>query len=230
MKIVADVTTAFCTILYGGCFMADIGETVQVKARSILASLAKWGSYGRAGNGQFCVMGFNTLENGSEYPSAADCESSHSLQDLMKNAIEYGNWYSETDSTPYTWIAAYYDRNIGTHTEQVLLDVFDQWCSAYSHIYDPPTTLYIYSFLIPCQRDAQYGMCAESLANLIRNCRKYGIQNVYIGWGNGDRNLDDRAVTQDTFADLDDAEDGTGVKVRYSNNITFADASVQYPP
>ena len=49
---------------------------------------------------------------------------------------------------PPKWLAAFFSLTDPMHTEQALLDKFEQWYSDYEGMYDRPGTLYIYSFLI----------------------------------------------------------------------------------
>lgn len=115
------------------------------------------------------------------------------------------------------WLASYWTMSQPKHTERLVLDKFDKWYSRYASVYGEPRTLYIYSFLIPCQRDGSNGHCADAIADMLKTYHLYGKNmRVYIGWGNDDVDSDMAHATKHAIADLED--DGINVEI-YKSSI-----------
>jgi hypothetical protein len=116
---------------------------------------------------------------------------------------------------PPTWLAAFFADTDPDHTERAVLDIFDQWYSYYSSTYGAPERLYIYSFLIPCQRDDHHGHCAGAIASQLLALKQRGIElAIHVGWSNNDVDLDMAGATRDDMWDLhDDGIDITVYKV-----------------
>lgn len=130
--------------------------------------------------------------------------------------------YVSHDAGPSNWNAAFYNDVKPSHTEKALLGVMGQWLGNYLTYFvgrrpgeQLDTTLYIYSFLIPCMRDCGNGMCADNLVafsiwfqhNFGRDYRL----TLRIGWGNDDRSVEDAMATKHQFADVID--DGIDVEL-----------------
>jgi hypothetical protein len=107
---------------------------------------------------------------------------------------------------PPKWLAAFFALTDPMHTEQALLDKFEQWYSDYQGMYGRPGTLYIYSFLIPCLRDGRRGHCADAIASLLLTLKQQrGIElKVRMGWSNNDVDSDMAGAIRTGFADLED--------------------------
>lgn len=79
------------------------------------------------------------------------------------------------------------------HTERVLIDEFANLVHWYANLGRAVQTVFLYTYLIPCDRDGDHGHCAQTLSDFIL----YGPGRYYrwvIGWGN--RNIRNAAESQ----------------------------------
>lgn len=83
------------------------------------------------------------------------------------------------------------------------------WASGYGTFNQGqnPKKLFIYSFLIPCDCDGEFGMCAESLEkNILRLHKFFKLEEVYISWSNDGPRPGDTACANNRFKTLKDSK------------------------
>ena len=169
-----------------GKYIAQLGKAVKVH---------------RNPGEQFCAFAFDLDTQPMEPPAGTRGRA---------NCLDLNN-----GSPPPTWLAAFFADTDPDHTERAVLDIFDQWYSYYEAVYDKPARLYIYSFLIPCQRDDHNGHCSDAIASQLLALNERGIElEIHVGWSNNDVDLDMAGATRDGMWDLhDDGIDITLYKV-----------------
>ena len=107
------------------------------------------------------------------------------------------------DDDAMNWNAAFYDDVAPSHTEKALFDDLGNWVSTYQSTYGDPTSLFIYSLLIPCLRDGKHGNCADNIVAWTEWLMEhYKVRNVHIGWSNEDRDPDIASAIKHMLADL----------------------------
>jgi hypothetical protein len=145
---------------------------------------------------QFCVFAFDCAEHGELEPAP----SSVGKDDLPLS------------QAPHNWDGAFYSAVGPAHTEQAVLQGYGQWISDYEGFYGRPTTLYIYSFLIPCLRDGHHGHCSDGIIEVMNwSKEKFGLSKVRIGWSNNDRDADMAHAIKHMMADMED--DGINIEI-----------------
>lgn len=92
------------------------------------------------------------------------------------------------------------------HTERRVMANIEQWISDYSDVYGSPKVLYVYSANIPCLRDGELGMCTDALIELGRAVKKYGVEDIYVGWSNNWVDLGVTVASLDAFRDHNEDE------------------------
>ena len=169
-----------------GKYIAQLGRAVKVH---------------RNPGEQFCAFAFDLDTQPMEPPAGTRGRA---------NCLDLNN-----GAPPPTWLAAFFADTDPDHTERAVLDIFDQWYSYYEAVYDKPARLYIYSFLIPCQRDDHNGHCSDAIASQLLALKERGIElEIHVGWSNNDVDLDMAGATRDGMWDLhDDGIDITLYKV-----------------
>jgi hypothetical protein len=148
----------------------------------------------RAQSEQFCVFAFDCMDRdvNSLWPEPAEID---------RDELPFG----ESGPSDARWTAAFYNDVRPSHTEKSVLDVASHWASVYEGTYGRPTSLFIYSFLVPCLRDGKHGHCADNVfAYALWAKRHYGLQELYVGWSNEDRDTDLAAAIKTSLADLYD--------------------------
>jgi len=185
-------------------------KKVIQRNKGTLEALGKAFKKGRERSEQFCVFSFDT-----ESIFEPDVEG-WSKDDLRGNL---GNYDIDEEVREQTWQAAYFNETGPQHTEKAILAIFDDWLSAYSSNHGFPSKIYIYSFLIPCRRDGPNGMCLDAIMGKLEKLDDLlGLMSkdagadikidVYIGWSNGDFDVDARDATVDELFDANPFEGG----------------------
>ena len=116
---------------------------------------------------------------------------------------------TKRDGFDWTWDAAFYGMTARNHTEKVLLQNMLDWASGYRTFNQGqnPKKLFIYSFLIPCECDGEFGMCAENLEkNILRLHKFFNLEEVYISWSNDGPKPGDTACANIRFKTLKDSK------------------------
>ena len=185
-------------------------KKVIQRNKGTLEALGKAFKKGREGSEQFCVFSFDS--DAHFFPEIGGW----SKDDLRENL---GKYDIDEEVRDQTWQAAYFNETGPRHTEKAILDIFDDWLSAYESTYGFPSKIYIYSFLIPCRRDGANGMCLDAIMGKLEQLDELleqmssdaGVDyhiDVYIGWSNGDFDVDARDATVDELLDANPFEGG----------------------
>jgi hypothetical protein len=155
-----------------------------------LTELGRAAKVFRDGAEQFCVFAFDLEDHLKIFPAPS--------ARTKKSCMNIGQ-------DPTNWLAAFWQMSQPQHTERRVLDKFHNWYSRYESSYGTPTSLYIYSFLIPCLRDGSNGHCSDAIAGMLEQYRELGKpMDVYIGWGNDDTDAEMAHATKNALADLND--------------------------
>jgi len=163
----------------------------------------------RAMGEQFCVFAFDCIQHKALEPKPSEID---------KEYLPLSNDH------PHNWDAAFYSATAPAHTEKAILESYDQWISDYESFYGKPSTLYIYSFLIPCLRDGDHGHCSDGIVEAIKSSHeRYGLSKVCIGWSNEDRDRDTAIAITHMLADL---QEEIGISICIYPRISIADAFV----
>ncbi|WKB55674.1 hypothetical protein [Eleftheria terrae] len=177
--------------------------------RNNLTLLGREAKLYRTGAEQFCVFAMDLEDHKALIPAV--------VSRPKEKCVRVGGEHSDKQPQVANWLASYWTMSQPRHTEQQVLAKFDKWYSRYASTYGEPSTLYIYSFLIPCQRDGSNGHCADAIADMLRGYQALGKNmRVYVGWSNDDVDTDMAHATKHALADLEDDDTQIAIFPRLS--------------
>ncbi|HLY78765.1 MAG TPA: hypothetical protein VKQ70_05290 [Caulobacteraceae bacterium] len=166
----------------------DPGANIQQLGRDV--------KFYRKGAEQFCAFAFDLESHKKLFPPTISREKEKCLKIGGKsgNGREVANW-----------LASFWTMSAPMHTERKVLEKFDTWFFRYQSVYGTPSNLYIYSFLIPCQRDGSNGHCSDAINGMLTQYKEMGFNlALHVGWSNDDVDVDMAHATKNAIADLED--------------------------
>jgi hypothetical protein len=153
----------------------------------------------RKGAEQFCAFAFDLEAHKKLFPPTMTRDK--------EKCLKIGGAKAGKGQEIANWLASFWTMSAPMHTERKVLEKFDNWFFRYASVYGEPSTLYIYSFLIPCQRDGSNGHCADAINAMLTQYKLFGYNmRLHVGWSNDDVDVDMAHATKNAIADLEDDE------------------------